>query len=227
MRLIGSLESDSPLGAPRYDADKHVGATSMRLPQFTAEESLLSSTGYYRTNAGAVGGSVGCASSIVPAEAGEVIDVHGCAPGSVLIESGSSWDCLPRSLVDWLLDPGGGVVDPPIPPGGGGGGGGGPASVPPDIVTECLKVGGKFGEKYCGGIGGPSTCKTCAQIVCQQKKCKDSKRCDPNQLNGAKEANCDIGCPDVPGCKDGLTVKKIVITNQGVFELGNALAWMQ
>lgn len=201
----------------------------MKLPQFTAEESLLPTIGYYRTNARAVGCSDKAAGNILLAATSETIEVHGCAPGSVLIESGDSWDCLPRSLVDWLLDPGGGGVTPPIPPGGGGGGGGGgtPASVPADIVAECLKVGGKFGEKYCGGIAGPSSCKTCAQIVCQQSKCRETERCDPNQLNGARETNCDIGCPNTPVCKDGLTVKKVAVTSRSVFALGtNARTWM-
>lgn len=183
----------------------------MKLPQFTAQESLLPTNVYYRMNALAVGQSAGRTRTILPAE---TINVHGCAPGSVLIESGDSWTCLPRSLVDWLLGIGTSLPLPPtVPPGGGGGGGGGPASVPPDIVTDCMKVGGKYGEKYCGGIHGPSCCKTCAQIVCQQKKCQESERCDPAQLNGAKEANCDVCCDNIPGCKDGLRAKKSVFVN--------------
>ena len=186
----------------------------MNLPQFTAEKSLLPTTGYYRTNTRALGRSTRDAGNILQARTDEVIEVHGCAPGSVLIESGSSWDCIPRSLFDWLFDQGGGGVTPPIPPGGGGGGGG-PASVPSDIVKDCLKVGGKFGEKYCGGIGGPSCCKTCAQAVCQKTKCIETERCDPNQFNGSIEANCGICC-DIPGCKDGLIVKKAVVTGGGL-----------
>lgn len=186
----------------------------MNLPQFTAEESLLPTIGYYRTNDRVVGRSASDGGNILLAE---IIEVHGCAPGSVLIESGSSWDCIPRSLLDWLLDPGGSVVTPPIiPPGGGGGGG--PTSVPPNIVQACVKVGGKFGEKYCGGIGGPSCCKTCAQAVCQQTKCKETGRCDPNLFNESIAANCDICC-DIPGCKDGLIVKKAVVTGGGLERL--------
>jgi hypothetical protein len=187
---------------------------TMTMPAFTAEESLLPSTGYYRTNTRAAGRSARDAGNILTAAAAEVIEVHGCAPGSVLIESGSSWDCIPRSLLDWLF-PGGGIVIPPIIPPGGGGGGGGFASVPPDIVAECLKVGGKHGEKYCGGVGGPSCCKTCAQAVCQKNKCVETERCDPNALNGSIEANCDICC-DIRGCRDGLIVKKAVVTGGGL-----------
>jgi hypothetical protein len=55
----------------------------MNLPQFTAEESLLPTIGYYRTNAQAVGRSARGAGNILPAE---IINVHGCAPGEVLIE---------------------------------------------------------------------------------------------------------------------------------------------
>ena len=186
----------------------------MNMPKFTAEVSLLPTIGYYRTNARAVGRSARGAGNILPAE---VIEVHGCAPGQVLIESGSSWDCIPRSLLDWLLDPGGSVVTPPVPlPPGGGGGGGVPTSVPSDIVAECLGVGGKFGEKYCGGHGGPSCCKTCAQVVCQKTKCKETGRCNPNELNGKIEENCQLCCSDKPGCKDGLIVKKAVVTGGGL-----------
>jgi hypothetical protein len=183
----------------------------MNLPQFTAEESLLPTNRYYRTNVRAVGRFAKGTGNIQPAE---IINVHGCAPGDVLVESGGSWDCLPRSLVNWLLDPGGGVGGPPIvPPGGGGGGGGGGGyAVPSDIVAGCLKVGGNRGEKYCGGIGGPSCCKTCAQIVCQQKRCEQTERCDPSHLNAAKEANCDLCCSDSPTCKNGLIVNKSLDT---------------
>jgi hypothetical protein len=192
----------------------------MNLPQFTAEESLLPTIGYYRTNARAAGQSARGAGNIRLAAVGEgeVINVHGCAPGEVLVESGDSWDCLPQSLVNWLLDPGGGV--PPDPGGGGGGGGGGgPASIPPDIVADCALVCGNYGEKCCGGAMGPSSCKTCAQTVCQQNKCKDRPGCDPAQLNEAKNEFCDIGCK-IKGCKDGLIVKKSAITGN----LGGGLA---
>lgn len=186
----------------------------MNLPRFTAEKSLSPTIGYYQTNARAVARSGGGAGKILLALTGEVIEVHGCAPGSVLVESGNSWGCLPRSLVDWLLEPEGGTPTPPIPPGGGGGGGGGtPASVPADIVASCVKVCGRTGEKCCGGPVGPHPCKVCAQIVCQQKKCAATNRCDPDLLNEAKEEACDRSC-DLPGCKDGLIVKESVVAGR-------------
>src|ERR1051325_4095440 len=97
----------------------------MNLPPFTAEESLLPTMGIYRTNARAQNRCDGGAGKILLAATvgHEVIEVHGCAPGSVLIESGSNWDCMPRSLFDFLFDDDGGGT-PPEPPGGGGGGGG-------------------------------------------------------------------------------------------------------
>jgi hypothetical protein len=182
------------------------------MPGFTADVSLYRTSGHYRSdrNGHAVNLTAQTITAIHPAAAmvGEEV---------IVIEDEAPWG-LP-----WGWGPGGwtggggggGVPTGPTDWGGGGGGGGGggtPASVPADIVSACLKIGGRFGEKYCGGVGGPSSCKTCAQIVCQQKKCKATKRCDPSDLNGRKEQACDVGCPDVPGCKDGLTVRSSVIT---------------
>jgi hypothetical protein len=184
----------------------------MNLPDFTAEESLVPTVGRYRANARAVGQFSRSIGKILPAE---VINVHGCAPGSVLVESGDSWDCLPQSLVNWLLNPDTptGTGTPPLPPGGGGGGNGGPASIPPNIVSNCLLVGGSNGEKYCGGIAGPSCCKSCAQAKCQQAACNATPGCDSSSLNDPITQFCDNCCEDIPGkCKDGLTVKKLLVT---------------
>ncbi len=187
--------------------------TLLNMPGFTARASLYRSSVQYQTDRQMNKSSAKRTGAVYPSEemqGEEVIEVHGCAPGYIEVGSGSDAFCTPGPDLWWDGLGGGGTWPPDVPPGGGGGGGGGPASVPPDIVKDCLLVGGKYGEKYCGGIGGPSCCKTCAQTVCQQKKCKETERCDPNLLNGAKEAQCTICCPDRPGCKDGLTVKRSV-----------------
>lgn len=174
----------------------------MNLPQFTAEQSLLPTIGCYRTNARTVRRSARDADNILPAE---IIEVHGCAPGFVQIEHGGSWHCLPRFFAGWFLDPDeGGGMPPVVPPGGGGGGGGGPASeVPADIRAACSLVGGPRGWKYCGGPMAPSCCRACAQLLCQQKKCEETGRCDPAQLNDIKDGECDC-CPDTEICEGGL-----------------------
>jgi hypothetical protein len=185
----------------------------MNMPGFTADTSLYQTSRHYRTSSHAN-------NHLLPKHMFGTIHLEATNEGinEEVINVTSHFDPDPdwsQILGGFGPRPGGVGWGPGESPGGGPGphgGGGGAASVPSDIVTECLGVGGKFGEKYCGGIGGPSCCKTCAQTVCQQKKCTETKRCDPNQLNAAKEGNCDLCCDGISGCKDGLIVKKEVVT---------------
>jgi hypothetical protein len=197
----------------------------MTIPRFTAEAAFYWTSGQYWGGTSSYESRLNAAtiSSVYPAE---IIEVEGhwngdCGPGW----SNIGGTCWPNPLTIPGRTGGGGggggidgpSFEEPSGPSGpldGFGGGREPASVPPNIVRACLLVGGRHGEKYCGGPRGPSCCKSCAQAACQQRKCKETGGCDPNQLNGAIEAHCD-NCCNIPGCKDGL-VKKAVVTGGGL-----------
>ena len=104
----------------------------MNMPRFTAESSLYKSSGHYRTgrNSDAVNISAQMINSIHPVM--ENIHVHGCAPGSYLVDyDDGTWDCLP---LDPLTEPSGGgggdAGSPGVPSNNGGGGGGGVGKPP-------------------------------------------------------------------------------------------------
>jgi hypothetical protein len=191
----------------------------MYAPGFTAEASLYETSGRYQSGKHAINSYTQSISSI---RAAEVIRVHSCPPGWSEIDDSCWPDPLEESGGSGTGGGGGGGGPHEDPDGGGGAGGGGnggggphdpdggggePTSVPPEIVAECTQVGGKYGKKYCGGPHGPSACKTCAQVICQQRKCEETGDCNPAELNGQKETFCDQGCPDTRECKNGLMVK--------------------
>jgi hypothetical protein len=63
----------------------------MTTPRFTAEASLYRTHGHYRANRHAINSSAPMMSAIHPAE---IIEVHGCAPGSEMIDWGDgTWSC--------------------------------------------------------------------------------------------------------------------------------------
>jgi len=193
----------------------------MYAPGFTAEASVYKTSGRYQSGSHTINSSTQLINSI---RAAEVIRVHSCPPGWSEVD-GSCWpDPLEESGGSGTGGGGGGGGGggPHEDPDGGGGAGGGgnggggpqdpddggiPTSVPPEIVAECALVGGKRGEKYCGGLGGPSACKTCAQVICQQQKCEETGDCNPAELKDQKQTYCDEGCPDTTKCKNGLIVK--------------------
>jgi hypothetical protein len=112
----------------------------MNMPRFTAESSLYQTNGHYRTGRNALHLPAQMISPIHPAIGkgelgwpgdvpGDVIRVHGCAPGYLLWEAGGEWGC---ALVEPPPPPpptGGG--EPPGTPGGGGGGVGKGGGKPP------------------------------------------------------------------------------------------------
>src|SRR4030095_1061815 len=109
---------------------------SMTMPRFTAEASLYRTNGHYRTgrNSHAVNSSAQMISPIHPAR--EKIEVHGCAPGSYLVDNGDgTWDCW--SNPDPWGGGGGGSGTSGVlfegEPGGGGGGGLGTGTGDPAI----------------------------------------------------------------------------------------------
>jgi hypothetical protein len=101
----------------------------MKLPRFTAEAALYQTSGCYRTgrHSYAIHVAARMAEAIHPAK--EVIEVHGCSPGSFLVEyDDGTWDCLPNE------EPmGGGGGGAPFGGGepSGGGGAGRPSKKPP------------------------------------------------------------------------------------------------
>ena len=117
----------------------------MQIPGFTAEYSLYRMSGHYQTDRHAIKSSRQMIRTVYAAETrgGEVINVHGCAPGYIEVGSGDDAFCTPGPDL-WWDGMGGGTGPPDIPPGGGGGGGGTPTSVSDDIVKECREVGGMF-----------------------------------------------------------------------------------
>jgi hypothetical protein len=98
----------------------------MNTPRFTAEASLYSSSGRYRTGRPAITLRARMNSLIAPAR-DEEIEVHGCHPGSQLVEyADGSWECK-DDLGPWGGS--GGIPGGPAP-GGGGGPGPGPGEPP-------------------------------------------------------------------------------------------------
>jgi hypothetical protein len=176
----------------------------MNLPQFTAEESLLPTIGHYRTNTRAVGRFArGVDNIILPTvmytQDGEVINVHGCAPGDVLIESGDSWDCIPRSLLDFLLNPDGGVnPPPPVPPGPPGGGGGGWYPVDGGGTREMDKA---CRDAATGCFPLSTTTTTCARLRCRKNYCNDHEcTADEKQLGNKSKSEYDGAQCDLYPC---------------------------
>ena len=102
----------------------------MNLPGFSAEESLYQTNGQYRTgrNSYAIHLAARMTETIHPAR--EVIEVHGCAPGSGLVEyDDGTWECVADADLGWGGGQGaasGGGGEP-----GGGGGAGRPSKKPP------------------------------------------------------------------------------------------------
>jgi hypothetical protein len=91
--------------------------STKNMPGFTAEDSLYRTNGHYASFGlwRTINWSARECDSISPAE---TIEVHGCAPGSYLVDNGDgTWDCWSNP------DPWGG---------GGGGGGAGAPGVPSD-----------------------------------------------------------------------------------------------
>lgn len=106
----------------------------MNMPRFTAEDSLYKTNGHYTSysNRHVINLPAQKIDSISPAE---TIEVHGCAPGSYLVDNGDgTWDCWSNPDPWW--GGGGGSGAPGVPSdsvgGGGGGGGGKPPKRPPN-----------------------------------------------------------------------------------------------
>lgn len=98
----------------------------MNMPGFTAETSLYKANGHYQTSRLVFRSVTTAIRAFHPAA--EVIEVHGCPPGSTMIGTPpDDWYCLP----DPLTEPSGGGGTPGVPSGGEGGGGfGGPTGRP-------------------------------------------------------------------------------------------------
>jgi len=100
---------------------KMMGGIEMnKMPGFTAEAALHSTSGYYRTSRN---GTNNLATRMMGAiQPAEVINVHGCSPGHTLVNyDDGSWECFP----DPLTEGGGSSTGGGWPSGGVGGGGGG------------------------------------------------------------------------------------------------------
>jgi hypothetical protein len=114
----------------------------MNIPRFTAEASLHKTSGHYQTGSPAVYLRKQANSAIYPAMMKEDIEVHGCAPGSILWEDGGDWGCNPIDFGG--LDGGGGGGPVVVADGGGlhgpGGGVGSPSDSKPIILPDGLQV---------------------------------------------------------------------------------------
>ena len=97
----------------------------MNMPGFNADATLYKTSERYQTIRDMINLPT---QMIYPAE---VIEVHGCPPGSSLWEDGGDWGCTPDVGVDPGSQPPGGQPPGGQPPGGGGGGGSGTPPPPP------------------------------------------------------------------------------------------------
>lgn len=96
----------------------------MNIPGFTAETSLYKTNGHRQTNRPAFTSVTTGIRAFHPAA--EVIEVHGCPPGSTMVGTPpDDWYCLPDPLTEPGSGGGGGM-----PAGEGGGGFGGPTGRP-------------------------------------------------------------------------------------------------
>ncbi len=96
----------------------------MNMPRFTAEDSIYKTNGHYisYSNRHAINMPAQKIDSISPAE---TIEVHGCAPGSYLVDNGDgTWDCWSNPDPWWGGGGDSGAPGVPSDSGGGGGGGG-------------------------------------------------------------------------------------------------------
>src|SRR5215831_6899205 len=87
----------------------------MNLPRFTAEASLYKTSGQYRTGRHTVNPSAQIVSPIWPAareQEGEIINVHGCPPGSIAVGEQPNITCV------FIPPAGTGEAGEDVPPGG-------------------------------------------------------------------------------------------------------------
>jgi hypothetical protein len=130
----------------------------MNIPAFTAEASLYKTSGHYRTGRHRINSSAQTGSPVRPAareQEGEIINVHGCPPGSIAVGEQPNITCV--------FIPGGGAGggNGGIPPGGGpedggplGGGGQQPPPLHFKVCGPCVSktpqdFALKVGQKHC------------------------------------------------------------------------------
>jgi hypothetical protein len=141
----------------------------MNIPTFTAEVSLCKTSGHYQTGRRILNSRKQTNNAIYPAMMKEVIEVHGCAPGSILWENGGDWGCNP-------IDFGG--FD--------GGGGGGPIVVPDDGPRGPRSGPGPGDPDPTGRFRYPAGLRQCSEV--------DKKNATENYGKAIKE--CMYGRPE-------------------------------
>ena len=146
----------------------------MSIPGFNADATLYKTSGRYQTSRNMINLPT---QMIYPAE---VIEVHGCAPGSTLWEDAGDWGCIPDKPFG-----GGGDGGPPGRGPSGGNGGGTPPKPPPKppkkIKCEC--------SPGCAEKGG-DPCKVVTDPGSSEPRCKGS--CFNSEGN-----DCGV-CQEVP-----------------------------
>ena len=155
----------------------------MTLPKFTAEASLYTTSGHHLLNRNSNDRKMTNAIHLAMMK-DETIEVHGCAPGSVLVDDGDDWYCISDTSPTGDGGQGGGGMGfrGPSEPRGPRGGrpGGAPRPQPAPATRKCGPANPLRSEWYkrVGACFADATLdQNCYKSCLTQHKCADPYKC--------------------------------------------------